>query len=73
MNRLLYKQFIYNFSAHFLLICEFVKNIWFRLVKLHGGFAQLSVQFCSKQPKIKAAFSLNLDKLHILSKFEKVC
>ena len=73
MNRLLYKQFIYNFSAHFLLICEFVKNIWFRLVKLHGGFAQLSVQFCSKQPKIKVVFSLNLDKLHILSKFEKVC
>ena len=73
MNRLLYKQFVYNFSAHFLLICEFMKNIWFRLVKLHGGFAQISAQFCSKQPKIKAAFSLNLDKLHILSKFEKVC
>ena len=73
MNRLLYKQFVYKFSAHFLLVCEFLKNIWFQFVKLHGGFAPISVQFCSKQLNIKVAFSLNLDKLHILSEFENVC
>lgn len=73
MNRLLYKQFVYNFSVHFLLVCEFLKNILFRLVKLHGCFAQISVQLCSKQPRIKVTFHLNLDKLHILSEFENVC